>query len=91
MKTVCDEARYQQLLKDGFCIFENVVDNNMLEALGRRTDVVLDGQREEQRRRQLSTGSMFVIMQHPFLAEIITYRPALDALAELGYPTPTFS
>ena len=52
---------------------------------------MLNGQIEENRRRQRTTGSMFVIMQHPFFAEIITYRPALDALARLGYPQPTFT
>ena len=86
-----DESCYQQLLKDGFCIFENVVDSAVLAALRQRTDHVLDGQIEENRRRQRTTGSMFVIMQHPFFAEIITYRPALDALARLGYPQPTFT
>ena len=30
-------------------------------------------------------------MQHPFFADIITYKPALEALARLGYRQPTFS
>ena len=76
-----DDARYQQLLQDGFCIFENLVDSNMLANLRKRTDQVLDAQDEENRRSQRTTGSMYSLMQHPFFAEIITYRPALDALS----------
>ena len=86
-----DDARYQQLLQDGFCIFENLVDSNMLANLRKRTDQVLDAQDEDNRRSQRTTGSMYSLMQHPFFAEIITYRPALDALARLGYRQPTFS
>ena len=86
-----DDARYQQLLQDGFCIFENLVDSAMLANLRKRTDQVLDAQDQENRRQQRTTGSMFGIMQHPFFADIITYRPALDALASLGYRQPTFS
>ena len=89
--TTRDESRYQQLLKDGFCIFENVVDSDMLDALRQRTDHVLDGQSDEYRLRQRATGSMFAIMQHPFFTEIITYGPALDALGRLGYPQSTFT
>ena len=37
--TARNESRYQQLLTDGFCIFENVVDINMLDALRQRTDL----------------------------------------------------
>ena len=86
-----DDARYQQLLQDGFCIFEKLVDSNMLANLRKRTDQVLDAQGEDNRRSQRTTGSMYSLMQHPFFAEIITYRPALDALASLGYRQPTFS
>ena len=89
--TARNESRYQQLLTDGFCIFENVVDINMLDALRQRTDHVLDGQSEEYRLRQRTTGRLFDIMQHPFFAEIITYGPALDALGRLDYPQPTFT
>ena len=46
-----DDARYQQLLNDGFCIFENLVDSNMLANLRQRTDQVLDAQDEDNRRQ----------------------------------------
>ena len=86
-----DESCYQQSLKDGFCIFENVVDSDMLAALRQRPITCSMDKARKIYWRQRTTGSMFVIMQHPFFADIITYRPALDALARLGYGQPTFT
>jgi hypothetical protein len=90
MKTV-DAQKYEQLLRDGFCIFENVLDPEMLNDLQAATEQVLSAQTEDDRTRQRTTGSMMPVTSAPFFANIIAWPKALQALASLGYNSPTFS
>ena len=86
-----DPQRYAQLLDDGFCVFENVLDAGMLEQLRHMTERVLETLSSEDRARQITTGSMMPIVSDPFFAEIIAWPKALAALAALGFASPTFS
>lgn len=75
-------ALNEQLVRDGFYIFPNVLDTGMLLRLRAATNALLDSQSEEQQRRQRSTGSMIPLSKtdDPIFAELITWRAALDAL-----------
>ena len=81
----------KQLLQDGFCIVENVLDRKMLDQLTRVTMQLVTAQSSEDAAAQRSTGSMIDVFEDPFFVELITYHGALEALAELGYPEPKFS
>lgn len=90
VKTMRRDKR-RQLLEDGFCVFEQVLSPEMLDRLRRVTDELLAAQDPEQLRRARATGSMIPVMGDPILAELIAWPGTLAALAELGYPHPSFS
>lgn len=91
MTTSRDEAKYHQLIEQGFCVFEGVVDPEMLDQLRNITGRLLVGQSEEARARQRTTGSMLPVVSDPFFSELIAWPRSLAALASLGFTQPTFS
>jgi ectoine hydroxylase-related dioxygenase (phytanoyl-CoA dioxygenase family) len=80
-----------QLLEDGYCVVERVLSREMLERLRAATDDLLEKQDPERLRRARATGSMIPVVSDPFMAELVAWPPALAALADLGFPHPTFS
>ena len=80
-----------QLIRDGFCIFENILTDSMLSRVREVSERLLDAQAAEHFEAQKSTGSMISVYDDPFFAELVAYQPALDALAALGYPKPRWS
>jgi ectoine hydroxylase-related dioxygenase (phytanoyl-CoA dioxygenase family) len=85
------EQKYRQLLDDGFCVYEGILDARMLTDLREKTDRLLEIQSAEDRAQQRTTGSMVPIVCDPFFADVIIWPKALEALSELGFRTPTFS
>jgi ectoine hydroxylase-related dioxygenase (phytanoyl-CoA dioxygenase family) len=83
--------KYDQLIEDGYCLFETVLDAEMLRVLRQVTDRLLDAQSDEARARQRTTGSMIPVTSDPFFADLIIWPRALESLATLGFPRPTFS
>jgi ectoine hydroxylase-related dioxygenase (phytanoyl-CoA dioxygenase family) len=88
MRTSTQRAR---LLEDGYCVVERILPPEMLERLRDVTDNLVAKQDPERLRRARATGSMIPAVSDPFMAELIAWPPALAALADLGYPHPTFS
>lgn len=84
-------TQFDQLVTDGFCLFDNVLDPGMLDRLRATTDRLLDAQTPEQRQAQRSTGSMISVFDDPLFAELVAYPAALAALQSLGMPFPKFS
>ncbi len=85
----------EQFARDGFYIFENILDSPMLERLQRFSDDVLAQQDPEHFAKQRTTGSMVMIdwamaYQHPVMAELIAHPNALAALQQLGFDDPKF-
>lgn len=80
-----------QLINDGFCIFENILDAEMLTRVRSASDALLAAQPTDHFEAQKSTGSMISVYDDPFFAELIAYKPALAALARLGYQRPRWS
>lgn len=80
-----------QLIDDGYCICEEILDKTMLERVRATSNQLLAVQSDEHFEEQKSTGSMISVYDDPFYAELVAYQPALDALAKLGYPKPRWS
>lgn len=80
-----------QLLRDGFCVFENVLSREMLRTLRDATDRLFDAQTAEHRERFRSQGSMIRIIEDPVFADLIAWPAALAALHTLGFAHPSFS
>lgn len=86
-----DDTRREALLRDGFVVVPDVLEDNLRERLKIVTDAVVARQDAEHAKRHLSTGSMVPTTSDPAYAELITLPAALAALASLGYPEPHFS
>ena len=85
------QDRYQHLIERGYCRFGGVLSADLLRRLKEVTDRVLGEQDEEGAKRARATGSMISVMSDPLFADLIAHPGALEALASLGYPQPTFS
>jgi hypothetical protein len=85
-----DEKR-RQLLDDGVCIIENVLDDAMLESLRSMARAKLGQLSDRDRAEQKSTGSMIANRDIPELAELIAWPRTLDALGKLGFDDIRFS
>ena len=85
------QDKHTQLIRDGYCVFEQVLDAQMLDRVRTTSDCLLAAQDAEHFAAQKSTGSMISVYDDPFFAELVAYQPALDALTALGYPNPRWS
>ncbi|MBT3342157.1 MAG: phytanoyl-CoA dioxygenase [Gemmatimonadetes bacterium] len=85
-----NEAR-QQLLRDGFCRFEQVLDADLLKRTRQVSDRLLDAASQEHLEEQKSTGSLISVLEDPFFAELIAAPAAREALAALGFPDPKYA
>ena len=85
------EHRWDQLIEEGYCLFEDVLDGIMLERLRQVTDWLLDAQTAEDSAAQRSTGSMISVWEDPLFAELVSYPRSLEALRSLGFLRPKFS
>ena len=76
----------RQLFEDGFCLFRNVFDQNLITQLRTVTDRLLDAEStEEQARKRYQGSSISVRYQDPVFGELIGWPGSLEALAHLGF------
>jgi len=80
-----------QLLRDGYCRFENVLPPAMLDRLRSATDKMLDAQSQQQAQVTRAQGSLLPTTGDPIFAELVTWPAALDAFRALGWEHPCFS
>jgi len=85
------QEKRTQLIDDGYCICEDLLDTTMLARVRAASEQLLSTQSAEHFAAQKSTGSMVSVYDDPFFAELIAYPPAVTALTNLGYPTPRWS
>ena len=76
----------EQLLRDGYCVLEQILSPEMLERVRVASDDLIAAQPDEHFDRYKSTGSMISVYDDPFFTELVAYQPALDALDSLGLP-----
>ena len=85
-------ARFE---RDGFFIFEGILDAEILERLRQASDASLGEQEAAHFAEQVATGSMILIDgslidRYPAFSELVAYPRVLEALASLGFPDPKF-
>jgi len=82
---ITPSALRENLRRDGYVSIPDVVDDAMLDRLREVSDRLLDALPKEHLAEQRSTGSMIPTMSDAFFAELISYRPALAALENMGF------
>ena len=90
MKLDTATQQYSQLIEDGFCVFEGILDAEMVKRVDHISNRVLASRDPEHFEKQKSTGSLVSICEDPDFVELITWPKALDALNALGFDRPTF-
>lgn len=84
-----DTARQEQLLTQGFCLFPQVLDQEILGELIRVTDRLLDTEPAERHQKFRYQGSnISVAYQDPVFARLFAWPKTMEALASLGYRDP---
>jgi hypothetical protein len=82
-------ARREQLLRDGYCVFEQVLDRPMLAELTEVTERLLAEVPPADAERYRYQGSnISLAYQHPVFPRLFTWPKALEALAALGFDEP---
>ena len=89
MPIVATEKR-EQLLRDGFCVFENVLDPEMVARLNHMSEWTIAQEDPAHFERHRAQGCIIPYWKypHPAFTEVITHPRALSALAELGFDHP---
>jgi hypothetical protein len=81
----------EQLIEDGFCVFESILDADMIVRTTDASERLLNAQDAEHFEQQRSTGSLICVWNDPFFSELIGWQPAIDTLGVMGFERPTFS
>ncbi len=92
---ITDSDMQKQFKNDGFCVFRNLLEPELIDKLRRITDEVLDQQEETHFEQQRAPGSMLMIdwdmaYRYDVFAELIVHPKMLKGLAELGFTQPKF-
>lgn len=88
---IVEKGKHHQLITDGFCVFESILNKDMVARVAEASNRLLDAQDPEHFEKQKSTGSLICVWDDPFFSELIAWDPALDALRSMGFDRPTFS
>ena len=91
MTTIATSPKRRQLERDGFCVFDDVLDDDLLQRTRQVSDRLLDALPAEHLEKQKSTGSMVSVTDDPFFAELVAAPDALRALQILGYDNPKWA
>lgn len=86
-----DTNRREQLQRDGFCCFPNLLPSDLLDRLKGVTDRLLDQVPPVEANAVRSQGSMLPVTLDPLFSELIALPAALDALRSLGFSRPTYT
>ena len=94
MKTINSDMQ-KQFMNDGFYLFRNMLEPELIDTLRGITDDVLAQQEEAHFEQQRAPGSMVLIdwemaYQYDVLAELIAHPKMLKRLSELGFAEPKF-
>lgn len=89
--TVADDGKREQLLRAGYCKFEGVLSPEKVARLNAASDRMLEALPGEQAEKLRAQGSLLPTTGDPLFADLIADPAALQSLASLGFPCPTFS
>lgn len=90
MITIDDDKR-EQLLRDGYCRFDGILSPQDVARFSMASDRLLDALPHEQAGKMRAQGSLLPTTGDPLFADLIANPAALQALASLGFSSPTFS
>lgn len=86
-----DPIKRKQLIDDGFVIYKNVLNSELLADLRRVTTRLIDGISADDAEKYKYQGTnVKVDFQDPVFARLFALPAALDALRELGFDKPKF-
>ena len=85
------KEKYNQLVNEGFCIFENILSAALLNRLRSVTDQLCENMTEEHKKYFRSQGSAFRTYEDPVFAELIVWQLSLNALRSMEFKDPTFT
>lgn len=91
MTTLPTSAERAQLEETGFCVFDDVLDDDLLQRTRAASDRLLDNMPPEHFEEQKSTGSLVSVYDDPFFAELVAAPGAWRVLEQLGYSNPKFA
>ena len=91
MNPTVSENQRTQLIEDGFCVFRNILDTEMLGRVDEAANRVLASEEAEHFKTQKSTGSLIPVHRDPLFAELVAWSKAIDALKSMGFDKPVFS
>ena len=92
---IIDSDMQKQFMNDGFYVFRNMLEPELIDTLRGITDEVLAQQEEAHFEQQRAPGSMVMIdwemaYRYDVLAELIAHPKMLKGLAQLGFAEPKF-
>jgi len=84
-------SQYDDIRKNGYCVFPNVLDADMIERLRTVTSRLLAGQSETSRKQYRYQGSdIHLQFQDPVFADLIAWPKSVHCLRQLGFNRPKF-
>ena len=92
---IIDSDMQKQFIDDGFYVFRNMLEPELIDTLRGITDEVLAQQEEAHFAQQRAPGSMVMIdwemaYRYDVFAELIVHPKLLKGLAQLGFTAPKF-
>ena len=81
----------KKLVKDGFIKFKNLVDSNLLKKINKLATTLVLKQNDEDKQKQVSTGSMISVRKDEIFFNLITDQNLLKVFRDLGYEKPKWS
>ena len=85
------EEKYNQLVRDGFCVIKGVLSSNLLTRLRVVTDKLCEVDSDKSKQSFRSQGSMLSAMSDPIFAELITWPHTLLVSQSMGFTDLTFT
>ena len=90
-----NSEKRNQFERDGFYVFQNILDAETVDSLNTLCDRILSEQDPEHFELHKTTGSMVLIdyltaYQHRVMSDFITHPNVLGALTKLGFDDPKF-
>ena len=83
-------TKMEQIIQDGYCVVEDVLDSKMLQKLCLVSNSMIDQQDETHFIEHASQGCIISVTKHPFMAELIADPRTLKIFTEFGFDDPKF-
>ena len=90
-ESTIDQSRRDQLIDNGYCVFPQLLETDLLQRVRRVSRQLLDENSAEEKRKRGHQGNVISLAyQDPVFSELIALPAALEALAALGFARPRY-